>query len=276
MAADFPIAGATVALTGAASGIGAALAAELARRGAHLALADIRAAGLETVAAALPRGVRVTLHPMDVADRAAAARWPGEIAEAQGAPASVLVNNAGIALGGAFGEVAEADFDRLMEVNFHGPVRLCRAFLPGFLRLPAAQIVNLSSLFGLIAPPGQTAYSAAKFALRGFSESLRHELAGTTVGVTVVHPGGVRTAIARSAKLPPGADAAEAARRLEAFERNLRLPPEAAARTIAEALRRRSPRVLVGTDAKLLSALQRLAPAGYWRLIAPLMSGGKP
>ena len=274
MAAKFPIKGAVVALTGAAGGIGAALALDLARRGADLALADRNAEGLAATAAAAASGPRVSLHPMDVADPQTAARWPAEVAEAHGRPASVLINNAGIALAGDFAEVAEADFDRLMAVNLHAPIRLTRAFLPDMLTLPAAQIVNVSSLFGLIAPPGQTAYAAAKFGLRGFSESLRHELAGGPVGVTLVHPGGVRTAIARSAKLPPGADAEALDRRRRTFEKNLRMAPERAAALIAEGLAHRTPRLVIGSDAKLLSSLQRLFPTAYWRLIAPLMAGG--
>lgn len=274
MAARFLIKGAVVALTGAAGGIGAALALELARRGADLALADRNAEGLAATAAAAASGPRVSLHPMDVADPDAATRWPAEVAEAHGRPASVLINNAGIALAGDFAQIAEPDFDRLLAVNLHAPIRLTRAFLPGMLTLPAAQIVNVSSLFGLIAPPGQTAYAAAKFGLRGFSESLRHELAGGPVGVTLVHPGGVRTAIARSAKLPPNADAQALDRRRRAFEKNLRMAPERAAVLIGDGIAQRSPRLVIGSDARLLSALQRLFPTTYWRLIAPLMAGG--
>ncbi len=112
----------------------------------------------------------------------------------------LLVNNAGVALGGTFEEVAEADFEWLFEINFWGVVRMTRAFLPLLRRSEEARIVNLSSVYGLIAPPGQTAYAASKFAVRGFSNALRHELAGTSIGVTVVHPGGVATAIANSAR----------------------------------------------------------------------------
>ena len=133
--------------------------------------------------------MRISRHHLDVSDRDAVAAFPVRvIAEHDGV--DVLVNNAGVALGGTFQEVAESDFDWLFAINFFGVVRMTRAFLPLLYKSEEARLVNISSLFGLIAPPGQTAYAASKFAVRGFSESLRHELARTCIGVTVVHPGG--------------------------------------------------------------------------------------
>ena len=168
--------GGVVVLTGAASGIGAALAANLARRGMHLALVDLNAAGLEATAAqARAAGVTVSTHAMDVADHAAVAALPAAVL-AQHGRVTALVNNAGVALGGLFEQVDAGDFDWLMDINFGATVRLTRAFLPVLAREGAAQLVNVSSIFGIIAPPGQTAYAASKFAVRGFSESLRHEL----------------------------------------------------------------------------------------------------
>ena len=257
----------TAVVTGAASGIGAALALVLARRGMHLALVDRDAAGLEaTAAAARATGRRASVHALDLADRAACDALPAAVLSAHGGVA-VLVNNAGVALGGRFAHVAAEDFDWLMEINFHAPVRLVRAFLPLLARAPAAQVVNVSSVFGIIAPPGQTAYCASKFALRGFSESLRHELEaeGSSVGVTLVHPGGVRTAIARNARLAAGLDAAEVAREQASWRALLALAPEDAAETIARAIERRAPRVLVGRDARGAALLQRLFPVGYWK-----------
>jgi NAD(P)-dependent dehydrogenase (short-subunit alcohol dehydrogenase family) len=187
----------TAVVTGAASGIGRAIAASLARRGCHLALADIDDAALARTASELAEpGVRISRYHLDVSDRDAVAAFPARvIAEHDGV--DVLVNNAGVALGGTFQEVAESDFDWLFAINFFGVVRMTRAFLPLLYKSEEARLVNISSLFGLIAPPGQTAYAASKFAVRGFSESLRHELARTCIGVTVVHPGGVATSIAK-------------------------------------------------------------------------------
>jgi NAD(P)-dependent dehydrogenase (short-subunit alcohol dehydrogenase family) len=186
-AALLKLQGRTAVVTGAASGIGRAIATSLARRGCHLALADIDDDGLQRTAAEISAaGVRVSRHHLDVSDAAAVAAFPQRVT-AEHAGVDILVNNAGVALGGAFEQVAEADFEWLFAINFWGVVRMTRAFLPLLHKSEEARIVNISSVFGLIAPPGQTAYSASKFAVRGFSESLRHELARTNIGVTVVH-----------------------------------------------------------------------------------------
>jgi short-subunit dehydrogenase len=257
-------------LTGAASGIGAALALELASRGMHLALVDLDAAGLESTAErARAAGVTVSTHALDVADQAAVAALPAEVLARHGR-VTVLVNNAGVALGGLFEQVDAADFDWLMSINFGATVRLTRAFLPLLRREAAAQLVNVSSIFGIIAPPGQTAYAASKFAVRGFSESLRHELqmSGSPVGVTLVHPGGVRTAISENARLAKGLDAAEVQRERANWRSLLALDPAQAGSIIADALQRRAPRVLVGSDAKGAAIVQRLFPVGYWKHVA--------
>jgi len=266
----FPIKGATCVVTGAGSGIGAGLARSLAARGAALALVDRDADGLEATRASLPAEARVSLHVLDVTDREAADALPDAVAEAHGAPADVLVNNAGVALGGTFAEVTEVDFDWLMGINLIAPIRLTRAFLPVLQTRPAAHIVNISSIYGVIAPAGQTAYSAAKFGLRGFSEALRHELAGTPCGVTVVHPGGVSTRIARNARLPAARNdvsPAEAEAALQRIEKLLKMPPDDAGEIIAKGLERRAKRVLVGGDAKFIDLVQRLSPAGYWSIL---------
>ncbi len=256
-ASSFPFASGVAVVTGAASGIGAALAAELARRGATLALVDKDGEGLERVAAASP-GRIAGLHVVDLADPDAAA----QIASAVPESVNLLVNNAGVALGGRFEQVTAEDFDWLMAINFGAVVRLTRAFLPRLRQAGEARIVNVSSVFGLIAPPGQTAYAASKFAVRGFSEALRAELHETGVGVSVVHPGGVRTNIAanaRHAPIPP-AELAEAARR---WEKMLRMPASQAATIIAEGIARRRERILVGADARVIDALQRLLPVAH-------------
>ena len=262
--------GGVAVITGAASGIGAALAVNLARRGMHLALVDLNAAGLDATAAqARTAGVTVSTHAMDVADHAAVAALPAAVLATHG-HVTALVNNAGVAIGGMFEQVDAEDFDWLMDINFGATVRLTRAFLPVLARESAAQLVNVSSIFGIIAPPAQTAYSASKFAVRGFSESLRHELemAGSPVGVTLVHPGGVRTAISENARLAKGLDAAQVQRERANWRSLLALAPEKAAGIIAVAIERREPRVLVGQDAKAAALVQRLFPVTYWKHVA--------
>lgn len=265
----FPLRGGVAVITGAASGIGAALAGALAARGCNLALADVNAAGLKDVAAsARRRGVTVSEHRLDVADEGAVAAFPDAVLAEHGR-VNVLVNNAGVALGGTFAQVSAADFEWLFSINFWGTVRMTRAFLPVLQREKAAQLVNLSSIFGIVAPPGQAAYAASKFAVRGFSEALRHELEaeGSPVGVTVVHPGGVRTAIATSSRRS-GMSNAESVAQAEIWKRFLRLSPDAAAERIARAIERRERRVLVGRDARRIAAIQRLFPVRYWGVLA--------
>ena len=263
--------GRTAVITGAAGGIGRAIALSLARRRCHLALADIDESGLTATAdLAREHGVRVSQHKVDVADRTAVAEFPNVVA-AEHAGVDVLVNNAGVAVGGTFEQVAENDFEWLFEINFWGVVRMTRACLPLLRASGDARIVNLSSIYGVVAPPEQTAYSASKFAVRGFSEALRHELEGSGVGVTVVHPGGVATAIAENARLPAGVSEEEIARRREKYRKLLRLPPEVAGEIIVRAVERRQPRVLVGSDAKAISLIARLFPASYWKLLTSQM-----
>lgn len=259
--------GRTAVVTGAAGGIGRAIATSLARRGCHLALADIDDAALERTAAeiAVP-GVRVSRHHLDVSDPAAIAAFPGQVtAEHEGV--DLLVNNAGVALAGTFEQVPAADFEWLFGINFWGVVRMTRAFLPLLHNSDDARLVNISSLFGLIAPPGQTAYVASKFAVRGFSESLRHELTGTRIGVTVVHPGGVATSIARNARLPKSVPLAEAIERRRSFDSFLSMPPEVAGETIVRGVENRQVRVLVGADAKRAAIIERLMPVTYWNFL---------
>jgi len=254
-------------VTGAAGGIGRAIAGSLARRGCHLALADIDDAALERTAAEVAApGVRVSRHHLDVSDRAAVAAFPQRVT-AEHPGVDLLVNNAGVALFGTFEQVSESDFEWLFAINFWGVVRMTRALLPLLHQSDDARVVNMSSLFGLIAPPGQTAYAASKFAVRGFSESLRQELAGTRIGVSVVHPGGVATSIAKSARLPQDIAEDEAAGRLKSFESFLKLPPEIAGEIIVRGVENRKARILVGSDAKTIALIERLMPVTYWNLL---------
>ena len=266
--APFRFAGATAVLTGAASGIGEQLAHGLAARGTHLVLLDRDAAGLETVAGAIRAG-----HPdlpvrTVVADLAELSALPGvaERIRAEHPRIDLLVNNAGVGLGGTFEQVSAEEFDWLMDINFRAPVVLTRELLPALLAAPGSHLVNLSSLFGLIAPPGQVAYSASKYALRGFSEGLRHELAGR-VGVTVVHPGGVRTRIAETARTTAGVSEERARKDREDFAALLSYPAERAAADILGAVERRRNRLLVAPSAVLPDLVARVLPGSYWPVL---------
>ena len=262
--------GGTGLVTGASGGIGRALAIALADRGMHLALVDIDEANLvDTARLAARPGLRLTCHGLDVGDRDAIMALPATIQREHGG-LDLLVNNAGVALGGTFEQVDETDFDWLFSINFFGVVRMTRAFLPMLHGSREARIVNLSSIFGIIATPGQTAYTASKFAVRGFSESLRHELAGTGIGVTTIHPGGVATAIARSARMPPGTPAHEAERHKRRFAAALKLPPEKAAAAIVAGIEAGRPRIVVGNDAKIAAFFERVSPVGYWSILRRL------
>ena len=266
------ISGAAAALTGAASGIGRALAVELAARGCDLALADRDEAGLQALAAEIGKrhARKITVHGVDVGE-------PGQIAAfAQAVTTShpglnIVINNAGVALMGMFNEVDQAQMEWLFNINFWGVVHGTRAFLPHLSQQPAAHIVNLSSIFGIIAPPGQTAYCAAKFAVRGFSESLRHELAmaNSPVRLSVVHPGGVATNIARNSRTGSGmTDNARRAQSIERFDAMAKTTPAAAALRIIEGIEKNQPRILIGNDARFMDLLQRFRPASYWAVLA--------
>ena len=263
--------GRTAVVTGAASGIGRAIAVSLARRACHLALADIDEEGMAATAELIQgNGIRVSRHRLDVADRIAVAEFPDVVADEHGG-VDVLVNNAGVAVGGTFEQVSDEDFEWLFEINFWGVVRLTRAFLPLLRASEDARIVNLSSVYGIVAPPEQTAYSASKFAVRGFSEALRHELEGTNIGVSVVHPGGVATSIAEKARVPAGVTEEEIERRHAKYRKLLRLPPAIAAETIVRGIERRESRILVGSDAKVISLIARLWPVRYWNVLVRRM-----
>lgn len=252
-----------VAVTGAGSGIGRALALTLAQRGAVLALADRDAAGLdETVRLAAGIGAISSRHVVDVADEAAVHAWADDVVREHGC-VDALVNNAGVALFGTVDQMTSDEIRWLMDVNFWGVVYGVKAFLPLLRARPEACVVNVSSLFGLWGPAGQAAYAASKFAVRGFTESLRAELASTRVRVVTVHPGGVKTAIAKRSRVAAAADPQRAAAMTRAFdERFLTTPPEAVARDVADAMLRGSDRVVTGRDAAFVDVLMRLFPAG--------------
>ena len=258
-------------ITGAGSGIGRALALHLNREGCALCLSDINSGSLEATLGMLPRTeVPASGEVLDVADRAAVHRWAQELGTRHG-HVDIVVNNAGVALVATVEESDYADLDWLMGINFWGVVHGTRAFLPFLRRAEQGHLVNISSVFGLIGVPTQSAYNAAKFAVRGYTEALRQEMAGSNVHVCCVHPGGIRTAIARNARGSSAGLTAE--ERGSEFERLARTTPESAAAQIVKAIERRRKRLLIGGDARYISLISRLFPASYPRLLPGL---GRP
>jgi butyryl-CoA dehydrogenase len=261
--------GRVAAITGAASGIGRALAVALAREGMRVAISDVNELGLaETakLAAGARPGAQISAARVDVADRAAMHAWAERVAAEHGA-VHLAVNNAGVALGATIAQMSYDDLEWLFGINFWGVVHGTKAFLPHLLAAEEGHIVNVSSVFGLIAVPGQGAYNAAKFAVRGYTECLRQELEleGRRVSATCVHPGGVKTNIARAARNPQldliSRD--QAARRFDDFACTT---PEWAALRIVRGVQRNARRVLIGADARAIDLLQRLTASGYQAL----------
>jgi len=265
--------GKVAAITGAGSGIGRALALELAREGARLALADVSTEGLaETARQVAAAGAACTTTQVDVADRSAVFAWAEACAREHGR-VNLAFNNAGVALAAPAATVSPDDFDWLMDINFWGVVHGTQAFLPLLRASGDGHVVNISSIFGIIAMPTQSAYNAAKFAVRGYTEALRMELEleEAPVGVTCVHPGGIATRIALSQRVDD-AVLRMTGQDVDTFRRHSNrliqtTTPEAAARRILAGVRRNERRVLVGPDAKLLDLLARLLGAGYQRLL---------
>jgi NADP-dependent 3-hydroxy acid dehydrogenase YdfG len=255
-------------ITGAGSGIGRALAYDFGRRGAKLAISDVDTDGLAQTTRQL-RVIGAAVHEtkLDVTDRTAVLRYAEEVVAHFGT-VNVIVNNAGIAFTGDIEKMTFEQIERVMDVDFWGVVNGTKAFLPHLIASGDGHVVNISSLFGLLSMPGQSAYNAAKFAVRGFTEALREEMLinGHPVQVTCVHPGGIKTAIARNAGVVEGEDQRQLA---EFFDSRLaKTTPESAARTIRRAVLGNRPRSVVGWDAKLLDLLVRLTGPGYQRIVA--------
>ena len=267
-------------VTGAGSGIGRALALTLAQRGAILALADVDPAGLaESAERVRAAGRPCSTHVVDVASREAMRALPEAVVAAHG-HVHVLVNNAGVALDGCFEELPLDHIDWLLGVNLWGVVHGCSVFLPYLRREAEAHIVNVSSVFGIVGMPENSAYCASKFAVRGLSESLMVELAGSTIGITVVHPGGVRTNIARRARLR---DERRRAVMTAEFDRIARMTPERAAAAIVTAIERGTPRLRLGPETYLLDWAKRLAPVttqrllvGFYRRVKARLAAAEP
>jgi len=268
--------GRVAAITGAGSGIGRALAQDLARRGAPLALSDVDEAGLaETVALCEGHGVKVTSQRVDVADRDAMFTWADQVVADHG-KVNLIFNNAGVALGATIEGMSYDDFEWLMSINFWGVVHGTKAFLPHLKAAGEGHIVNLSSVFGLISVPSQSAYNSAKFAVRGFTDALRMELEIDKCGVssTTIHPGGIKTNIVRNSRMDDSvANMAgtidEAAKQ---FDKTAMTSPEKAARQILAAVEKNQRRALIGPDAKAIDLLSRL-PAGLYQRV--LVFGAK-
>lgn len=263
-------------VTGAASGIGRALASQFAAAGCRLAISDINEAGLAEVAASLrAQGADVHTELLDVADRAAVHAYADRV-HAHFGEVHLVINNAGVALGATVEDMTYEDIDWLMGINFWGVVHGTKAFLPYLKQAEEGHIVNISSVFGLIGVPTQSAYNAAKFAVRGFTESLRMELEieGSSVSCSSVHPGGIKTNIARNARMNDvshitGADAEKS---IADFEKMFRTTADDAAKTIINGIRNNKRRVLIGGDAYAIDTLQRSLPTLYQKL---MISGQK-
>jgi short-subunit dehydrogenase len=264
--------GRVAAITGAGSGIGRALALALAGRGCHLALSDIDDEGLaETARLADRSGIKRTTATIDVADREAVESWARRVVTDHG-KVNLIVNNAGVALGATVAGMSYQDLDWLMAINFDGVVNGTKAFLPHLRAAGEGHVVNISSVFGLVGIPSQSAYNASKFAVRGFTEALRLELdiQGCGVSATTIHPGGTKTNIARNARIDDsvaalGQDPADAGR---GFEKLFVTSPERAAAVILRAVEKDRRRAMVGADAHAVNLLAKLPPALYQRLIA--------
>ena len=260
--------GRVAAITGAASGIGRALAVDLAGRGAHLALSDIDEVGLaETVARCEGHGVKVTSQRLDVADKDAVFAWADQVVAEHG-KVNLIFNNAGVALGATVEAMSYDDLEWLMGINYRGVVHGTKAFLPHLRASGEGHNVNLSSVFGLLSIPTQSAYNAAKFAVRGFTDSLRMELEidGGKVSCTTVHPGGIKTNIAKNARMDESVASLGGDKANEQFDKLLRTTPEKAAKVILTAVEKDQRRVLIGPDATLLDLISRL-PAGVYQRV---------
>ncbi|MGB0219831.1 MAG: SDR family NAD(P)-dependent oxidoreductase [Sinimarinibacterium flocculans] len=256
-------------VTGAGSGIGRALALQLAGKGCRLALSDIKADALAETAAMLPSPAYT--QTVDVADRDAVFAFADAVKRECGG-AHVIINNAGVALAQTIENMSFEDFEWLMNINFWGVVYGTKAFLPTLRAQDDGVIVNLSSIFGIIAVPTQGAYHSAKFAVRGFTETLRQELDGSGVSAVCVHPGGIRTNIARNARhYVDSLGNTDAEKAVAQFDKIARTTADEAARVIIDGIERRRPRVLIGADAKLLDRIQRWAPVNYPRILGALL-----
>ncbi len=256
-------------VTGAGSGIGRALAIELNRLGCHVWLSDINEASLNETALSLTNtAANHKTRVVDSSSPSAIETLASEVNNDIGY-LDIIINNAGVGLGATFEEMAVEDFKWLMDINFWGVVYGCKTFLPLVRQAEKGHIVNISSVFGMVSLPTVSAYNASKFAVRGFTESLRQELDGTSVHVCCVHPGGIDTNIARNSRGTINGMSRE--EKAEKFKAVARTSPEYAAKKITKAIQKRKKRLLIGADAHFISALSRLFPVSYSRILSHLV-----
>src|SRR3954453_9495387 len=269
MSKPTPLAGRTAVITGAGSGMGRGLAQLLARRGCPVAIFDIDEAGLaETERLGGGAGDRVFSRRLDVSDPAAQLALAAEVREWSPAPLGAVFNNAGVTLSQTIEDVSDEDFRWIVDINFWGVVHGTKAYLPWLREQNAGAVVNTSSIFGIVAWPTQGTYNATKFAVRGFTEALRHELRGTGVRAGSVHPGGVETNIVKRARFYVGERGAPDHDQLQLdFARVARLSPDKAAAIIVRGVERGRGRILVGSDARAVDLLQRLVPERYFDVV---------
>lgn len=259
----FTFTGRTVLITGAANGIGRSLALGLAARKAKLVLIDRDSVALERLSAQLRAlCADVLVIDSDLTEPGTIESLPGRLGTAGYLPDGII-NNAGRGSMGLFEELEACEFDSIMEINFSVPVRMVRAFLPHLLHLGSGCIVNVSSILGIIGAPDQSPYVASKFALRGFSEALAMELKGRGIGVNIVYPGGIATAIETRASIARNADAGVARENMQRYAAGMSLSPDTAAEAILRGVEAGRKRILIGRDARAADRLQRLLPVGY-------------
>jgi len=258
-------------ITGAASGIGRALAVRFAEEKiAGIVICDVNEQGLnETFKMVEKLGVPVSKHIVDTSKLEQIEQLKTEVLEKHG-KATHLINNAGVGLMGTFEQISLEDFEWLMSINFWGVVYGCKVFLPILKSQKSAHIVNISSVFGLVAPPEQTAYCASKFAVRGFTESLRHELEDTNVRVSSVHPGGIKTNIARNSRIGERTPKDYKEQGVAFFDKVALTSPEKAAETIINGIKSENPRILIGKDAHAINYVSRLFPKKYLKVVEKL------
>jgi NADP-dependent 3-hydroxy acid dehydrogenase YdfG len=258
-------------ITGAGSGIGRALAQQLSIEGAHLALSDVNEAGLEETKASFNGKGKVSLTKLDVADRIAFEQYTKDVINEFG-HADLLFNNAGVALAQTVNDCSYEDFEWLMNINFWGVVYGTKSFLPHMLERPEAAIINISSIFGIVALPTQSQYNAAKFAVRGFTESLRQEVKDSNVYVGCVHPGGIKTNIVANGRIHTSMVGEQThTQQIEEFNKMARTTPKKAAQTILNGILKNKRRILIGQDAKFMDRLQRLFPEKYTSIFGALL-----
>lgn len=259
-------------ITGAASGIGRALAVRFAQEKiGGIAICDVNQQALNETAEMIEKlGVSVSAHIVDTSKLEQIEQLKTEVLEKHGR-ATHLINNAGVGLIGTFEQISLEDFEWLMSINFWGVIYGCKVFLPVLKSQETAHIINISSVFGIVAPPEQTAYCSSKFAVRGFTESLRHELEDTNVRVSCVHPGGIKTDIARNSRLGKNTPEEFKAQGVKFFDKVAVTSPEQAAETILKGIKAENPRILIGKDAYAINYISRLFPKKYLRVFEKLV-----